>query len=116
MLTQPHLLLKIHAEIHTHLNKLVGLLPVQSVGHTEGVRSVRLVEFAQQLRKTAVDIVLNITGFQALWMKKRYQPWGCLLSLKYNGTRRDGTWLAESAKEIWQNLEKLNSNVAFQIS
>lgn len=72
MLTQPDLLLKIHTHMlkYTHLNKLVGLLPVQSVGHTEGIRSVCLVEFTQQLLKTAVDIVLNITGFQALWMKR----------------------------------------------
>ena len=51
---------------HTHLNKLVGLLPIQPVGHTEGVRSVCLVEIAQQFGKLSVDIILTVREFQAL--------------------------------------------------
>jgi len=55
--------------IHTHLQKLVGLLPVQPVGNTEGIRSVSLVELAQQLAKADVDFIQTILGFQALWKK-----------------------------------------------
>lgn len=58
-----------HAD-NTHLNKLVGLLPVQSVGNTEGIRSILLVELAQQLAKAHVDVILTILSFQALWTKK----------------------------------------------
>ena len=54
---------------HTHLNKLVGLLPVQPVSNTEGIRSASLVELAQQLAKANVDIIQTILGFQALWKK-----------------------------------------------
>ena len=54
---------------HTHLNKLVGLLPVQPVGDTEGIRSIWLVELLHQLGKASVDIILDILGFQALWTK-----------------------------------------------
>lgn len=53
----------------THLNKLVGLLPVQSVGHAEGVRSARLVELAQQLTEAGVDFTLTVLGLQTLRTK-----------------------------------------------
>lgn len=52
--------------IHTHLNKLVGLLSIQPVGDTEGIRSFWLIEFTQQLSEATVDIILTILGFQTL--------------------------------------------------
>lgn len=58
------------AQSHTHLNKLVGLLPVQSVGNAEGVGSICLVELPQQLAEAGVDIILTVLGFQTLWTKQ----------------------------------------------
>lgn len=62
--------MRIHAETHTHLNKLVGLLPEQSVGNAEGIRGIFLAELAQQLAEANVDIIQTILSFQALQTKK----------------------------------------------
>lgn len=50
-----------------HLHKVVGLLSVQSVGDAERIRSICLVEFAEQLAEVGVDAVLTVLRFQALW-------------------------------------------------
>lgn len=62
--------MRMHAETHTYLNKLVGLLPEQSVGNAEGIRGIFLVKLAQQLAKVNVDIIQKILSFQALQVKK----------------------------------------------
>lgn len=66
MYTNPKLLVLKDA---TYLYKLVGLLSVQPVGNTEGIRSVCLVELTQHFGKTGVDVILKIHSFQTLWTK-----------------------------------------------
>lgn len=60
-----------HTHTHTHLNELVGLLPIQPVGNTEGVRGVLLVELAQQFPEARVDVVLQTLCLQALRRERR---------------------------------------------
>lgn len=62
------------ARTRTHLEELVGLLPVQPVGNTEGVRSVLLVKVTQQFSKTCMDVVLHIGRPQALWRERQQVP------------------------------------------
>lgn len=53
-------------QTQTHLEELVGLLPVQPVGYEEGVISVWFIKLTQQFGKASVDVVLAIAGCQAL--------------------------------------------------
>ncbi|KAF3836128.1 hypothetical protein F7725_028686 [Dissostichus mawsoni] len=56
---------------YTHLNKLVGLLPVKPVGEAEGIRSVVLDELTQKFGEVCVDLLFIFLRLQALQNSQR---------------------------------------------